>query len=60
MSLPYTSSKTLRGGNTYDLNARLEMFAHGEDAMEGDATDTNEQTDEGSARVSTDIFEEQI
>ena len=54
MSFPYTS-KTLKNGNTYDLNARLEMSAH-----EEAATDMNEQNDENSARFSPDIIEEKI
>ena len=59
MSFPYMS-KNLRSGNTNDLSARLEMSAYRGEAMEGTATDMNEQNDESSARFSPDMIVERI
>ena len=51
-------SKTLKSRNTYDLNARLEMSAYGEEAMEETATEMKEQNDENSGILSPDLIEE--
>ena len=59
MSFPYTS-KTLRSGKTKDLSARPKMSTYREEAMEGTATDMDEQNDENSARFSPDMIEERI
>ena len=57
MSFSYTF-KTLRSGNTYDSNARLEMSAHEEEFGEEMKADASERNDENSVTFSPDMVNE--